>query len=229
MCFTPFISLTTAIIEFAVATFILIKYKKYLVPVFSAILIYVLGFYQFTEFMLCSSSNPFLWAKIGFITYTFLPAIGLHFILRLAKNKKYNKLIYLIPIFFAIMAIITSNFITKASCSKVFVIVQNVLASQNYTNLFPLYLIYYIGSILIMVIILFTLIKKERNNLDKKIEGLWLMAVLIATLIPIILIFILPALKIKFPSIYCEFALLFTIAALISSDLYVRKKKKEEI
>ncbi len=229
MCFTPFVSLTTAIIEFAVATFILIKYKKYLVPVFSAILIYVLGFYQFTEFMLCSSSNPFLWAKIGFITYTFLPAIGLHFILRLAKNKKYNKLIYLIPIFFAIIAITTSNFITKASCSKVFVIVQNVLASQNYTNLFPLYLIYYIGSILIMVIILFTLIKKERNNLDKKIEGLWLMAVLIATLIPIILIFILPALKIKFPSIYCEFALLFTIAALISSDLYVRKKKKEEI
>lgn len=229
MCFTPFISLTTAIIEFAVATFILIKYKKYLVPVFSAILIYVLGFYQFTEFMLCSSSNPFLWAKIGFITYTFLPAIGLHFILRLAKNKKYNKLIYLIPIFFAIMAIITSNFITKASCSKVFVIVQNVLASQNYTNLFPLYLIYYVGSILIMVIILLTLIKKERNKLDKKIEGLWLMAVLIATLIPIILIFILPALKIKFPSIYCEFALLFTIAALISSDLYVRKKKKEEI
>jgi hypothetical protein len=229
MCFTPFISLTTAIIEFAVATFILIKYKKYLVPVFSAILIYVLGFYQFTEFMLCSSSNPFLWAKIGFITYTFLPAIGLHLILRLAKNKRYNKLIYLVPIFFAIITIITPNFIIKASCSKVFVTVQNVLASQNYAGLFPFYLIYYTVSILTMGILLFVLIKKERNKLDKKIERLWFMAGLITILIPIILILILPALKIKFPSIYCEFALLFTIAALISSSLYVRKKKKEEI
>jgi hypothetical protein len=229
MCFTPFISLTTAIIEFAVATFILIKYKKYLVPVFSAILIYVLGFYQFTEFMLCSSGNPFLWAKIGFITYTFLPAIGLHLILRLAKNKRYNKLIYLVPIFFAIITIITPNFIIKASCSKVFVTVQNVLASQNYAGLFPFYLIYYTVSILTMGILLFVLIKKERNKLDKKIEGLWFMAWLIAILIPIILILIIPALNIKFPSIYCEFALLFTIAALISSSLYVKKKKKEEI
>lgn len=229
MCFTPFISLTTAIIEFAVATFILIKYKKYFVPVFSAILIYVLGFYQFTEFMLCSSGNPFLWAKIGFITYTFLPAIGLHFILRLAKNKKYNKLIYLVPIFFAIITIITPNFIIKASCSKVFVIVQNVLASQNYANLFPFYLIYYVGSILIIGIILLALIKKERNKLDKKIEELWFIAVLITILIPIILILIIPALEIKFPSIYCEFALLFTITALISSSLYAKKKKKEKI
>ncbi|MBA7608458.1 hypothetical protein ES703_15635 [subsurface metagenome] len=229
MCFTPFISLTTAIIEFAVATFILIRYKKYLVPVFSAILIYVLGFYQFTEFMLCSSGNPFLWAKIGFITYTFLPAIGLHFILRLTKNKKYNKLIYLIPIFFAIITIITPNFILKASCSKVFVTVQHVLASQNYANLFPFYLIYYIGALIFMGMLLFILIKKERNKLDKKIEELWFMAGLITILIPLILILILPALKIKFPSIYCEFALLFTIAALISSSLYVRKKKKEKI
>ncbi len=229
MCFTPFVSLTTAIIEFAVATFILIKYKKYLVPVFSAIFIYVLGFYQFTEFMLCSSGNPFLWAKIGFITYTFLPAIGLHFVLRLTKNKKYNKLIYLVPIFFAIITIITSNFIIKASCSKVFVTVQNVLASQNYANLFPFYLIYYIGSIVFMGILLFVLIKKERNKLDKKIEGLWFTTGLIAILIPVLLILILPALKIKFPSIYCEFALLFTVAALISSSLYVRKKKKEKI
>jgi hypothetical protein len=77
--------------------------------------------------------------------------------------------------------------------------------------------------------ILFILIKKERNKLDKKIERLWFMAGLITILIPIILILILPALKIKFPSIYCEFALLFTIAALISSSLYVRKKKKEKI
>ena len=88
MCFTPAISLTTALIEFIIATFILVKYKRYVVPVFFAILVYVLGIYQFTEFMLCTTNNAFLWAKLGFITYTFLPAIGLHFAFRLTKKVR---------------------------------------------------------------------------------------------------------------------------------------------
>ncbi len=228
MCFTPFISLTTAIIEFAIATFILVKYKRYLVPVFSAILIYVLGIYQFSEFMLCSSSNPFLWAKIGFLAFTFLPAIGLHFTLRLAKNKKYNKLVYLFPVFFSIIVIIIPNFIVKATCSQFFVITKNILL-QNYTSLFSIYQIYYFGSIIASCMILFTLIKKEKNKSNKKIEKLWLMAGMITILMPIILILIIPSLGIKFPSIYCEFALLFTIAALTSSSLYSKKKKKGKI
>jgi len=227
MCFTPIISLTTAIIEFVVATFILIKYKKYLIPVFSALLIYVLGIYQFTEFMLCISNNAFLWAKLGFITYTFLPAMGLHFVLRLARNRKYNWLAYIPPLFFSLWAVFKTNFIVSASCSKVFVIVNKVFTSQGFSLLSKGYLLYYFGFILIAITIAFIWIKKEKDKITRQLIKLLGGAIVIIITLPLILLFILPSLKIPFPSVYCQFALLFTIVALIGSKIYDKEKKKE--
>ncbi len=227
MCFTPAISLATAIVEFIVATFILIKYKRYVIPVFLAILIYVLGIYQFTEFMSCTSHNAFLWAKLGFITYTFLPAMGLHFILKLAKNRKYNWLVYLPPLFFSFWAAFKTNFIVNVSCSKVFVIVNKIFTSQGYDLFFKGYVLYYSGFILMMVIITFILAKKAKDKITRQLAKLLGGAIIITISLPLILVFILPSLKIQFASVYCEFALLFTIAALIGIKIYDKKKKKE--
>lgn len=227
MCFTPAISLTTAIIEFVVATFILTKYKKYVVPVFLAILVYVLGIYQFTEFMLCTSSNAFLWAKLGFITYTFLPAIGLHFAFRLTKNNKFNWLVYVLPLFFSIWVAIKTNFIIQASCSTVFVTVYNLFGSEGYSLISRAYSLYYFSFILVTAIIAFILVRKEKDKIAKQVAKLLGSGTLIIVSLPVILIFILPALKIQFPSVYCEFALLYTIMALLGSDVYSKKKKKE--
>ncbi len=227
MCFTPAISLTTAIIEFLVATFILIKYKKYIIPVFCAILIYVLGFYQFTEFMLCASNSAFLWAKLGFIAYTFLPAIGIHFALRLAKNKKYNYLVYIPPLFFSLWATFKTNFILGASCSKIFVTVNKAFISQGHDLLSKIYLLYYFMFLLTIIIILFILVKKEKDKTIKQLTKLLGITMVITIAIPLILISISPSLKIHFPSIYCQFALIFTVIALIGSKIYDKKRKKE--
>src|SRR3989344_2355883 len=144
MCFTPVISLSTAILEFFVATFIFIYFKKSRVNFFFIIFLYFLGFYQFSEFMLCTSGSAFFWAKIGFVTYTFLPAIGLYSVLRII-NRDYKSyklaLVYLLPIIFSLIAII-------------------------------------------------------------------------------------PALGIMFPSIYCEFAVLFAIAAVIAAYLDSKPRKR---
>jgi len=227
MCFTPAISLTTAIIEFIVATFILIKYKKYVVPVFLAILIYVLGIYQFTEFMLCTSNNAFLWAKLGFITYTFLPAIGLHFALRLAKNKKHNWGVYILPLFFSIWAAIKTDFILNASCSRLFVTSQKAFTQGAFVLPAKLYTLYYFGFILLTIIIAFILVRKNKNKIIKSVSKLLGAGTIIIIALPIILMFILPSLEIYFPSVYCEFALLYTIMAVWGSRIYHGKRKKE--
>lgn len=227
MCFTPTISLATAIVEFIVATFILIRYKRQVIPVFLAILIYVLGIYQFTEFMLCTSNNAFLWAKLGFITYTFLPAMGLHFILRLARNRKYNWLVYLPPLFFSLWAVFKTNFIVHASCSKVFITVTRAFTSQGYSLLSKGYVLYYSGFILMLAIITFILIKKTKDKITKQLAKLLGGVIVITISLPLILIFIFPSLKIQFASVYCQFALLFTIVALIGAKIYDKKKKKE--
>lgn len=224
MCFTPGVSLITAIIEFSVATFILIRYKNYLVPVFSAIFIYVLGAYQFTEFMLCTTNNPLLWATLGFAAYTFLPAIGLHMSIRFTKQKFKNWLLYFPPLVFAMFALLKKNFIIEASCEKVFVLVHSIFPSINHLIPTILYSFYYFIFIILTGIILFKHINK--NNM-RKIYLLWISLGILIIIMPFILILILPSIGWQYPSIYCEFALLFTIAALVSSEIYHRKKRKE--
>jgi len=225
MCFTPWVSLTTAIIEFAVASFILIKYKDYLVPMFSAIFVYVLGFYQFSEFMLCTSGNPFLWATVGFVTYTFLPAIALHMSVRFTGEKFWNWIFYIIPVSIALFAFLKNEFILQASCSGVFVVARNVLSLGDNLIFSWIYWIYYFSFILISGIILFSHIKRKGWT---KIYFYWIFGGFITVAMPIFLIVIFPAMNLHFPSIYCEFALGFTIVAVTTSELYSRKKKKEE-
>ncbi len=191
MCFTPIVSLSTAIVEFVVATAILVFCRKSLINRFFPLLIYILGFYQFTEFMLCTSNYPFFWAKMGFITYSFLPAVGLHFVMKLT-NRKYNYItLYMIPVIFSLMALFKPGFI------------------------------------MLFCYFLFKSFNKEKNQLKRKSYAVIFAATLITLLPALILFLIFPAFNIIFPSVYCEFAVLFTVAALIASylDNKIQNKK----
>lgn len=227
MCFTPWVSLSTFLFEFLIAIIILIFFKKSKINLFFVSFLFVLGIYQSTEFMLCIFNNPLLWAKIGFITYTFLPALGLYYILRIAKiNKKSYRLypLFLVPLFFSLIALLTKNFILSAQCSKFFVEVHTMLFS--YPALFYTYVVYYFGFLLLMTIILWSKMIKERNKIQRRIEIDILAAIILSILPPVILILIIPSLNKMFPSIYCGFAVLFAFAAIIS--VYLRKKKHKE-
>lgn len=225
MCFTPIISLTTAIIEFIAATIILIFYKKSLMNKFWIVLIYLLGLYQFTEFMLCQTNNN-LWIILGFITYTFLPALGLNMGIRMTNSKyiKYEKILYIMPVIFSILAIIYKENSIYSTCSTYFLTSKAVFL-YNFENIpFIIYILYYFGFILLTLIILSNKLKEEKNKIKKQIYLTFLISILISLIPALILLIILPSWGIMFPSIYCEFAILFTIAALISVQLNKKLK-----
>jgi hypothetical protein len=225
MCFTPWVSLVTALIEIIIATFILVRYKNYVVPVFSAILIYVLGLYQFSEFMLCYSGNAVLWATIGFAVYTFLPAVGLHMTFRFMKIRFPKWILYVLPVGFSLFALLKGGFISRASCFKVFVVVKSVLFAEGNNFFTTIYILYYFGFIAVMLFLLF----RHLNDRDlSRIYLLWLIVGIVTLAAPIFLIVIFPTLHAAFPSVYCEFGLGFTIAAVAGSEVYSRKRKKEK-
>jgi len=198
--------------------------RKSLINRFFPLLIYILGFYQFTEFMLCTSNYPFFWAKMGFITYSFLPAVGLHFIMKLT-NRKYNyTTLYLVPVIFSLMALLKPDFIIESTCTTFFVIVIKDLFNSLFSYIYG---VYYFGFIMLFCYFLLNSFNKEKNQLKRKLYTVIFAAALI-TLLPAVVIFIIfPAFKIIFPSVYCEFAVLFTVAALIASylDNKIQKKK----
>lgn len=231
MCFTPTISLTTAIIEFILATILLLFFKKTTLRNFFAAIIYILGFYQFTEFMICSGANPELWALIGFSTYTFLPALGLHATLKLLKKEANIFLIYTIPVLSIIFAFSTSNFIINAECSTLFILVETLFYTSTslfHKIIFRIYEIYYFGFILISAILFFKNYRKTKNKIRKEIDLIEISGILLMTIPTILLIVILPLNRIMLPSILCGFAIFVAIAAFISVYLEDKIKKKKK-
>ncbi len=217
MCFTPTISLSTAIFEFLVATFLLFYYKQSRFRVIT-IFIYLLGLYQFTEFMLCISGNS-LWAKIGFITYTFLPAVALKFCLDYVNKKSQSILVFAPPFLFSLFALFEPNFITNSSCETYFVTVKHLFYNPANTLLATFYLTYYLGFIAFTSYLLVKHYKNAKNKFYKKIDITVLLGIFVSLVPAILLLFIFPSLSMQFPSIYCQFAIVFTISAIIAFNL----------
>jgi hypothetical protein len=210
MCFTPTISFTIFAIEWILGFMVLGKRKNsgrfHETYSLAAYLLFFLGFYQFTQGMFCVSGDYAFWGLAGFITYTFLPALGLHFAYTLI-GKKDRKLswIYFIPALFSIIAVLTPNFVSIASCSSYFIV-----SIHSWSNLMGwIYSAYYFGFILYVAYLFNLESRKGKKDWNVVMTGLiGILAFMIPTFILLILV---PALKIGFPSILCEFGLLFGI------------------
>jgi hypothetical protein len=219
VCFTPIVSFSTFVIEFIIATAILVFFRRSIFKIYLVTLIYLLGFYQLTEFMLCTFGNPDLWVKLGFITYTILPALGLDFVTRITNWKHKSMLVYIPAIVFSLIAIFAKNFVIQSGCSTFFVIAKTMMLGISKPIQTASYWAYYVGFIIIICFILGSKFRKEKNPMKKKIYWLIFLASFF-TLVPALVLFIiLPSIGIMLVSIYCEFAVLITIVAIIGAYL----------
>lgn len=224
MCFTPLISLITAIIEFSLAIILFTFFKKTTLRNFFGAIIIILGFYQFTEFMLCIGNAPFLWAAIGFSFYSILPSLALHASIRFTKKKANIPLIYLVPSIAIITALFAKGFITSAECSRFFVTVATIFHSTSTlsTIAMTIYSTYYFGFIILAILILYLDYIEQKNKIKKEIEIVETSGILLMAFPTFILIVLFPALGIMFPSVLCAFAIFVSIAAFIG--VYLESK-----
>lgn len=229
MCFTPQISLITALVEFILAAIILIKFRKSVISRYMGVLVLLLGFYQFTEFMLCISSNVNLWVRLGFVTYTFLPALLLHFILKLIKTKQRLFILYFIPIIFSIIAFLYKGFVVGGTCHSIFISVKLMYFNPSYHFIFAtIHGVYYFGFIVLACMFAIRQIRREKDKSRKKLLIIGLAGVLLATIPAFLFLIIFPSFNIMFASVYCEFALLAAIAvywvAYLGYKHHIKKK-----
>jgi hypothetical protein len=214
MCFSPQISLLTATVEFVLAIIILSRFKKSFVTRFAIAFILLLGFYQLTEFMLCTTQNIGLWVRLGFITYTFLPALGLHLVFRMSNRRPKAIVFYIPAIVFAALAALSKGFVSSGVCHSVFISVDLVFLNPSADFILrTIYGAYYTGFIVLSCFFVGIQMKKETDAVKKRKMMVGLSGVLLATVPALLFIFILPSFTTQFPSLYCEFALLVAIAA----------------
>ena len=233
MCFTPAISMTTAVIEFFLAALLLLLFRRSELRNFFAFFIFLLGFYQFSEYMVCSSINPLAWASVGVIIYSFLPALALHSVLKTYRKKISYFLLYVIPSGVILAITVIPNFVFKANCERFFINIST-LASQADSPLLLIgyyaYLLYYLGFMVFSCFIIYKEHENQKNKIKQRIEIAQLVGVLLMTVPTFVFIIIFPSLGFRFPSVLCEFAIFVAIAAFIGAyyeDKLDRTNKKK--
>ncbi len=229
MCFTPLVSFSIGAIELLLAVLILALFKKTPLRNFSAVLILFLGLYQFTEFQLCTTSNPLFWAKMGFIAYTILPAIEIHALLRIYRKQAPLFAVYAIPVSAALLAILHPQFIIEAACELPFVSISTIFAQwEGFASitLFYGYVAYYFGFIAWAFLLIISHYRKETNHLKKQMDLALAFGLALMLLPTMIFTTILPALRLKFPSVLCSFALFVALTFFIAA--YMEHKSIKE-
>lgn len=88
-CFSPPVMLFTFALEFLLAIYTLWRYKWTTVTRLVAALLVCLGIFQLAEFMICGGLglNHVEWAKVGYVSITLLPALGLHLVASISGVK----------------------------------------------------------------------------------------------------------------------------------------------
>lgn len=202
-CFTPLASLATFIIEFALAFYAIFKFNTSKFARFGILILFLLGIFQLSEYLVCKSSMPLIWAKIGFIAITFLPPAGLSMVAIAAKKNLWTAFGYIFAFVFSLAILFIPDIISSTTCPGKFVIF-NTLETFNI-----FYEIYYFAYIIIALSVLFA--EFGKNNSERGLYG-WMIAGYGSFLVPTIIIYILSEVaRVGTVSVMCGFAVLFAM------------------
>jgi len=215
MCFSPSVSLFVFIVELILAAIVLLKNPKKGFNRLTALILFLLGLYQLGEFLICRSGNPLLWAKLARLFYAFLPALGVHWAYKLKNGKKDIGWIYLFPAIFALIELSIPNFVTATACIDCMVKINCAWTPVQFFS----YSIYYFSFISAAIAILLDAFTKEKNKIKKRVLFFGLASFLVFSIPAFVLLIIFPKFYAFFPSLYCEFALLFAMMVFYTLDL----------
>lgn len=209
MCFAPYISLSTFIIEFLLALYFLFRNPKDKLNQMVALISFLLGLYQLNEFMICITSLKVFTVLAMSITAV-LPALGVSYALIMWRKKLryyWHILIYLPVLFF--IACFPFFYERSATCLTVFIQYPKIgLISSFYSLYYTLYIVgaailFYFGSV------------AAKDKYERRLHHLGMFGMFIFTVPTYIFLIFLPAFKTQFASVLCEFGLLLAIEFII--------------
>ena len=211
MCFAPYVSLSTFVIEFLLAAFFLLRSPRDNLNRIIALISLLLGIYQLNEFLICVTGFS-LFTKLAIMTTAVLPALGITYALIIFRKKmkfRWHVLIYLPAIFFVLMFAISDYYKQSAICSTVFI----QYPSTGLLGMF--FALYYLVYLVAGLIVFYFVSARVKSVYEKRLGHFGILGILIFTVPTFVFLFFLPALEIQFASVLCEFALLFAIELVV--------------
>lgn len=202
-CFTPLVSLSTFFIEILLAIYVIFKYKQTRFNRLAVIIIVLLGTFQLSEYMLCTTDDQLLWAKIGTASIALLPAMGLHLISLIAGKSRLVTAGYVFAAGIVGLIFFLPSLTINIHCTGNFVI---LLPQDIYIQIF---MYYYVGFLLIGV---WNLTAALMTNNKHHRELFWLLVAYLSFIVPTIFVYAYFAnTREAVPSIMCGFAIFMAI------------------
>lgn len=208
-CFSPPVMVATFIIEFSLLLYVMIRYKLNKYTRLIAALLLFLALFQLAEYKICTDLNADtdLWTRLGFVSITMLPALGMHLCLTIANRGWWALRILAYATtagFIGLFAFGQQTFIGQV-CGGNYVIFQLESAVSS------LYYLYYYGWLLITIILAFYFYTQTGNKNIRRALKLLIIGYLVFLVPTTIINTYSPITKAGVPSIMCGFALIFAL------------------
>lgn len=218
-CFSPEVMLVTFIVEFALAVYIFVKHKMSNFNRAAVMLLTFLGLFQLAEFQICQGMGSDLWLKIGFMSITILPVIGLYMISEITGKKDILKLGYMIALLYMMYFALAPNSVDGAYCGG------NYIIFHSPESVYSFYGFYYFGFLLFGIWEAWEGIKANKEA--RKILS-WFIAGYVSFMAPMGIVYIFSEqARGAVESIMCGFAIILAfIIAFRIVPLYKKIEKK---
>ncbi|MBT3720449.1 hypothetical protein HOG47_02270, partial [archaeon] len=118
MCFAPYVSLSTSMIEFLLSIYFLTKNPRDKLNRMIALISFLLGLYQLNEFLICTTRAP-IFTILAMSVTAILPALAVSYALIMWRKKLnfgWNVLIYSPILFFILMFSLMKYYHVSAQC-----------------------------------------------------------------------------------------------------------------
>lgn len=214
-----FFSLIFFILEFGFLFFIILKNRRHPQFVWIVLLMIFLQVYQLMEFLMCIGVDPNIIGRLGLVSITFLPPLGVLLSSHVTNLKHWiNWSGILCGIGLSIYYLIVPNAFNLQTCNPFYAVYTYPLGN--------LYGIFYFGFIAwaFLLIIIGWIVngKSHKKELNKK--AIFVLIGYISFLLPMAITVVINfSTSLAVPSIMCKYAILLAITLLIFSFQFERK------
>ena len=223
-CFSPPVMLATFFIELALIGWALWRYRAdTLVKTVIAILV-LLAIFQYAEYNVCEGSmglDSLTWSRVGYVAITFLPVLGIHALLQIAKQQRS----LVVTALYTIASVFAGYFLTIGHGVTSSVCTGNYVIFEVNPHINTLYMLYYYGLELFALVLAVRLGRMSTRQKTKK--ALYGLAFgYLCLLVPTTTINLLdPETTRGIPSIMCGFAVLlaWVLVALVLPPIARRR------
>ncbi|MBP9131878.1 hypothetical protein KBF61_01975 [Candidatus Saccharibacteria bacterium] len=209
-CFSPEVMIATFMIEFALAGYVLWRYKLQTWSKLVVALLICLGVFQFAEYQICGDINHITYARIGYIAITLLPALGsslIHSIGGKSLRSPINIAAWVAAAYFVIAYAFSpiGQGLTPV-CAGNYVIFNLDFKYAGYLY----YTLYYFGLLIIGITQAYMWSNETKSNSDNALR--WMIIGYLVFTVPVFVInIVLPTTIDAIPSIMCGFAVIFAL------------------